>query len=85
MTNKIIKKVTPTHTFDWYVKWGATFFALAALCTRAAGYDGYDLAFALNSAVGWLLVGILWHDRALLVLNAAAIALIGTSLARLLV
>ena len=31
MTNKIIKKVTPTHTFDWYVKWAATFFALAAL------------------------------------------------------
>ena len=43
------------------------------------------ILFALNSAVGWLLVGILWHDRALLILNAAAIALIGTSLARLLV
>lgn len=85
MTMKIVNKVTPVHTLDWYVKWAATIFALLALCTRAAGYESLDLLFALNSAVGWLLVGLLWHDRALLVLNAAAVALIGTSIARTLV
>ena len=36
-TPKVINKVTPTHTFDWYIKWIATVFILAGLVCRGDG------------------------------------------------
>jgi hypothetical protein len=30
----------------------------------------FDLYFSLAGTVGWLIVGFLWHDRALIFLNA---------------
>lgn len=76
MTKKITK-VTPTHTFDWYVKWASTLFIMAGLAMRAADYNTIlDMMLTLNGTIGWLVVSILWHDRALMLMNAAATTLL---------
>lgn len=69
-----IKTETPLHTLDWYVKWVATAFIMVAIACRAAGieYALYDLIFGLIGTVLWLWVSMLWHDRAMIVLNTTA-------------
>mgnify|MGYP006100066297 FL=1 len=77
----MIKKITPLHDFSWYLKWVSCFLILVAVCLRSTGsYATGDLYFSLIGTLGWLWVGILWHDRALMVLNTclALVLLIGT-------
>ena len=60
---------------DWYIKWIASIMLMIAVCFRAADVSHmFDLYFSFMGTVGWLLVGFLWHDRALIFLNAVAIA-----------
>lgn len=71
------RKITPTHTLDWYVKWFGTAMLLSGLVLRASEYmPGLDILFTLNGTVAWFIVGWLWHDRSLLVLNAIAAMLL---------
>tara|TARA_Y100000356_G_scaffold110134_1_gene96867 strand:- start:146 stop:409 length:264 start_codon:yes stop_codon:yes gene_type:complete len=66
-----VNKITPKHDLSWYVKWIASFLILAAVACRATGImPMWDLWFSLIGTFGWLFVGILWHDRALIVLNS---------------
>ena len=69
---KVLSKVTPLHDFSWYIKWLSCILILSAVCFRAAGtaYHNVDLYVSLIGTLGWLWVGILWHDRALMVLNS---------------
>jgi hypothetical protein len=36
-----------------------------------------NLYVALVGMTGWLIVGVLWHDRALIVLNAVSVGIYG--------
>ena len=74
---RMIKKVTPTHTFDWWLKWVSTAFIMVGLSIRAADYHTVlDMALTLNGTIGWLIVAVIWHDRAPMIMNAAAAALL---------
>jgi hypothetical protein len=71
------RKITPTDTLDWYIKWAGTFMLLAGLVLRASAFmPGLDILFTLNGTIAWFIVGWLWHDRSLLVLNAIAAILL---------
>ena len=39
-------------------------------------YQFLDLCFSLVGVSGWLLVGLLWKDRALVLLNGVGVALL---------
>ena len=72
----MVKKVTPKHDLSWYIKWVSSFLILIAICLRSGDTEGvfkiYDLSLSLTGTLGWCSVGLLWHDRALIVLNGAA-------------
>ena len=70
---KVLSKVTPLHDFSWYLKWISSILILSAVCFRASGgaFHMFDLYFSFAGTLGWLWVGILWHDRALMVLNTS--------------
>jgi hypothetical protein len=73
-SNRIQKSATPKYTLDWYVKWVASVFVLAGMSMR--GVEGLQLYDLIASTVGitlWLVVSILWKDRALIVLNGAGL------------
>ena len=79
-STRVFKKITPKYDLSWYVKWVSSVLILLAVSSRAAGGMAmYDLWFSLVGTIGWLWVGILWHDRALMVLNSclAMVILIG--------
>jgi len=77
----VFKKITPKYDLSWYVKWVSSVLILTAVCFRAAGgFHMFDLYFSFAGTIGWLLVGILWHDRALIMLNGALTTLLFTGI-----
>jgi hypothetical protein len=71
-STRVFKKITPKGDISWYVKWASCIFLLIAACFRAVGeFNIFDLCFSFLGVVGWLWVGILWHDRAIIMLNGA--------------
>lgn len=72
--DQIFEAVTPKYTLDWYIKWIASVFILISIAFRAAdGYILWDLIFGTLGVIGWLIVSIMWRDRALILLNGVSL------------
>ena len=75
MTNEL-KKLAPTHTLDWYIKWIASIFLIAGVILTSNNIYPLNLFFHAIGMFGWFIVSILWNDRALLVINAVSLAIL---------
>jgi hypothetical protein len=76
-SKRIFKSATPKYTFDWYIKWVASAFVLSAMSIR--GIEGYAFTDVVLSMIGislWLIVSIIWNDRALILLNGLGLGLL---------
>lgn len=70
-SKRIFKSATPKYTADWYLKWISSVFVLAAMSIRGLeGLQLWDLTLSTIGIVGWLIVSVLWKDRALIILNS---------------
>ena len=73
-SDRIFKSATPKYTVDWYVKWVASIFVLAAMSMRGLeGLQIYDLVLSVIGIVLWLWVSVMWNDRALIILNGVGL------------
>lgn len=75
-SKRIVKSATPKGDLSWWVKWISSGFILVSMSIR--GVDGlqfYDLTLSLVGVTGWLWVGLLWKDRALILLNGIGVFL----------
>ncbi len=73
-SDRIFKSATPKYTLDWYVKWVASIFVLAAMSMRVLeGLKIYDLSLSVVGSVLWLWVSVMWNDRALIILNGVGL------------
>ena len=71
ISNRIFKSATPKYTADWYIKWVASAFVLAAMSIRGIeGLQVYDLVLSVIGIIGWVIVSVIWQDRALIMLNS---------------
>ena len=73
-SKRIYKSATPKYTVDWYIKWIASGFVLTAMSIR--GVDGFlfiDLVLSVIGIFLWLIVSVLWKDRALVLLNGVGL------------
>ena len=85
-SNRVQKSATPKQDLSWYVKWTASSFILSSMSIRGIeGLQLYDLILSLIGVTGWMIVGILWKDRALMLLNGVGIILFLNTLIRTLV
>tara|TARA_R110000824_G_scaffold61054_1_gene162812 strand:+ start:169 stop:426 length:258 start_codon:yes stop_codon:yes gene_type:complete len=75
-----IKKLTPLHTKDWYIKWCSSVCIIFALLLTSNEVYPLNLIFHGIGLLGWLIVGMIWMDRSLIVLNAIGITIIINSL-----
>tara|TARA_Y100000590_G_scaffold428965_1_gene540968 strand:+ start:52 stop:429 length:378 start_codon:yes stop_codon:yes gene_type:complete len=76
-SNRIFKSATPKYDISWYVKWISSILILIALSIRAADYPRiYDMWFGFVGMIGWTYVGILWKDRAIIIMNVISTALL---------
>ena len=76
----MVNKVTPTHPRDWYIKWFASFFIVVGVMLTSNNIYPYNLLFHFVGLAGWLIVAMLWNDRALLMINAVSISFIANGL-----
>ncbi len=68
-----INKITPTHDISWYIKWISTVILITGMAMTSLELYPLNLLFHLIGVLGWLIVGIMWHDRALMVVNSIAV------------
>ena len=64
--------ITPKGDITWYIKWVSSIIVLIAVTIRASGVPELHWIDVLGSwlgAVGWFVVGMMWKDRALILLN----------------
>jgi|TARA_B100001248_G_scaffold54673_1_gene36104 fatty-acid desaturase len=81
-SKRIFKSATPKYTTDWYIKWVASVFILAAMSIRGVSeLVWYDLVGSIIGIFLWLIVSILWKDRALIILNAVGLLFLIRNLA----
>ena len=73
-SNRIQKSATPKQDLSWYIKWTASVFILSSMSIRGiVGLQFYDIVLSLIGVTGWMVVGLLWKDRALILLNGVGI------------
>lgn len=73
-SKRIFKSATPKYTLDWYIKWIASVFVLAAMSMRGIPeLQMWDLGLSVIGIMLWLVVSILWKDRALILLNGVGL------------
>ena len=73
-SNRMQKSVTPKQDLSWYIKWIASVFIIISMSIR--GVDGlqfYDILLSLVGVTGWMVVGLLWKDRAIILINGVGI------------
>ena len=79
-SKRIFKSATPKYTKDWYIKWVASIFILSAMSIRGTPeLVVWDLGLSLIGDTLWLIVSILWNDRALIILNGAGLLFLLTN------
>ena len=79
-SSRVFKKVTPKYDLSWYIKWVSSVLLIIAMVLTSANVHPYNLYPAILGMTGWLIVGILWHDRALIILNAVSVAIYATGI-----
>ena len=65
-----------TKTVCWYVKWISTFLMVVSFVLTSNNVSPINFLFYGAGALGWLYVGVVWKDRALIVLNTVLSAII---------
>lgn len=70
------KKITPTGDRSWYCKWLGSICLVTGLSLRSAEVYPYDLYFTLLGSVLWTYVGMVWRDRAIMIVNAIYIGIV---------
>ena len=75
--NTQINKVTHAHGLSWYLTWLASIVLVHAMAFTALDMYPYNMYLQSVGVLGWFFVGMLWHDRALIVLNAIGLVFLG--------
>ena len=74
-SSRVFKKITPKGDLSWYIKWAASAFLIIGMMLASVNLFPYNIMVASVGVFGWLIVGMLWRDRALIVLNAISLAI----------
>jgi hypothetical protein len=63
-----------TTTYDWYLKWVASVIILCAMSIRGTPeLAPLDLQLSIAGVFLWLIVSLVWKDRALILLNGVGL------------
>ena len=79
-STRVFKKITPKGDLSWYIKWVSSIFIIIGMALTSANLFPINIIIHGIGVTGWLVVGMLWHDRALIFLNAVAIFVYATAL-----
>ena len=70
------KPVTPMHTLDWYIKWVSSIILIVGMVLTANNLFPWNVLVQCLGIAGWLIVSVMWNDRALIIVNAVGVAIL---------
>ena len=71
---------TPLHTIDWYIKWFASIVLLIGMVLTSNNVYPLNIFVHMVGLIGWLIVALMWNDRALIIINAVGVAIMANGL-----
>ena len=74
----VAKTSTPLrhhHPLSWYVKWCSSIILIFAMIATTNNLYPINMILQGLGVAGWLWVSIIWNERALIVVNAVAVAI----------
>jgi hypothetical protein len=76
-TRQLITSITPKYDKSWYIKWVSSLFIIMGMILTSLDVSLFplNLFFHLVGVIGWFIVGMMWHDRSLILLNGIAMAI----------
>jgi len=79
-----VETQTPLYTTDWYVKWASSLVILFAVMCRSVDEipKSWDLHLSFIGTIGWFYVGMIWNDRAIIMLNGVLVFVLGAGILR---
>ena len=54
---------------DWYIKWFSSIVLIIGAATTAMDMYPYNMYFQFTGITGWLVVGWIWKDWSLIIVN----------------
>lgn len=63
----------PSAQLAFTLKWVASIFQIFGYGATAFGFAPWNIYFFLVGLVGWFLVGVLWQDRAVMLIHVIAL------------
>lgn len=91
-SNRIVKSATPKGDISWWIKWISSVIVLCAISIRSTNspesvlfghpLQVWDIFLSWIGAVGWWVVGFMWKDRALILLNGVIALMLAGGLLR---
>ena len=72
------KTLTPQrqhHPFSWWLKWASSIVLIFAMIGTTNDMYPWNMFLQFLGCLGWLWVSVIWNDRALIIVNAVAVAI----------
>ena len=72
------KTLTPKrhhHPLSWWLKWVSSLVLIVAMIATTNNMYPWNMFLQFLGVAGWLWVSVIWNDRALIVVNAVAVAI----------
>ncbi|MDP5217099.1 ubiquinone biosynthesis methyltransferase UbiE [Ruegeria sp. 2205SS24-7] len=71
----------PLERLAFILKWGASIIQIMGYTATALGWTPVNLYLFLVGVLGWFAVGVLWNDRAIMLIHIVALGamLVGMS------
>lgn len=75
MTTIADSTIAPRHSarLAFWIKWIASIFQIVGYGATAFGWTPWNIYMFLIGLIGWLIVGILWRDRAIILIHMIAL------------
>ena len=64
-----VEKTTPADGLSWWLKWLGSIAGIITAILSAANLFPYNMMVGLVCFISWSIVGMMWQDRALIVMN----------------
>jgi len=70
---KELKKHTPYKTKDWYLKWISSLILIVGILFTSHNIYPLNLFISSIGLLGWTIVGFVWNDRAIMIVNSISL------------
>ena len=70
-----LRSITPKGDLSWYIKWVSSVIIIIGMIMSSVNFFPYNLFIHFIGVSGWFVVGLLWNDRSLILLNGIAMVI----------